>query len=198
MPNRWITDFVWLIRWWPPGSTYKSSVIRRAFPCHDFTVFSCVVRHYNDVIMSAMASQITSLTIVYSTVYSDADQRKHQSSASRAFVRRIHRWPVKTSHKLPVTRKMLPFDEVIMNLLCLFSFATRRARASASHCVDLILPKYSGFINRACPWFELTLRNIHAWFKTNIFDNQCYDRLVFSANAPICAHNQIGPFLTCP
>ena len=43
--------------------------------------------HYNDVIMGAIASQITSLTIVYSIVYSDADQRKHQSSASLAFVR---------------------------------------------------------------------------------------------------------------
>ena len=43
--------------------------------------------HYNEVIMGAIASQITSLTIVYSTVYSDADQRKHQSSASLAFVR---------------------------------------------------------------------------------------------------------------
>ena len=51
--------------------------------------------HYNDVIMGAMASEITSLTIVYSTVYSGADhQRKQQSSASLAFVRGIHRWPV--------------------------------------------------------------------------------------------------------
>ena len=41
--------------------------------------------------MGAIASQITSLTIVYSTVYSDADQRKHQSSASLTFVRGIHR-----------------------------------------------------------------------------------------------------------
>ena len=49
------------------------------------------VYHYDDVIMGTMASQITSLTIVYSTVYSDADQRKHQSSASLAFVRGIHR-----------------------------------------------------------------------------------------------------------
>ena len=49
--------------------------------------------HYNDVVMSAMASQITSLTIVYRTVYSGADQRKHQSSASLAFVREIHRSP---------------------------------------------------------------------------------------------------------
>ena len=50
-----------------------------------------VVAHYNDVIMGAMASQITSLTIVYSTVYSSLDQRKHQSSASLAFLRGIHR-----------------------------------------------------------------------------------------------------------
>ena len=64
--------------------------------------------------MGAMASQITSLTIVYSTVYSDADQRKHQSSASLAFVRGIHRGPVNSSHKWPVTRKMSPFDDVFM------------------------------------------------------------------------------------
>ena len=50
--------------------------------------------HYGDVIMGAIACQITSLTIVYSTVYSDADQKIHQSSASLAFVRGIHRGPV--------------------------------------------------------------------------------------------------------
>ena len=55
--------------------------------------------------MAAMASQITSLTIVYSTVHSGADQRKHQSSASLAFVRGVHRWPVNSPHKWPVTRK---------------------------------------------------------------------------------------------
>ena len=48
--------------------------------------------HYSDVIMSTMASQITRLTIVYSTVYSGADKKKHQSSASLAFVWRIPRW----------------------------------------------------------------------------------------------------------
>ena len=47
--------------------------------------------HYCDVIMDLVAFQIASLTIVYSTVYSDADQRKHQSSASLAFVWGIHR-----------------------------------------------------------------------------------------------------------
>ena len=70
--------------------------------------------HYNDVIMGAMASQLTSLTIVYSTVCSGADQRKHQSSASLAFVRGIHRWPVNSPHKWPVTRKMILFDDAIM------------------------------------------------------------------------------------
>ena len=70
--------------------------------------------HYSDVIMGAIASQITSLTIVYSTVYSTADQRKHQSAASLAFVRGIHRAPGNSPHKWPVTRKMFPFDDVIM------------------------------------------------------------------------------------
>ena len=64
--------------------------------------------------MSTIASQITSLTIVYSTVYSGADQRKHQSSVSLAFVRGIHRWPVNSPHEWPVTRKMSPFDDIIM------------------------------------------------------------------------------------
>ena len=71
--------------------------------------------HYDDdVIMSLMASQITSLMIVYSTVYSGADQRKHKSSASLAFLRGIHRGPVNSPHKWPVTRKMFRFDDVIM------------------------------------------------------------------------------------
>ena len=70
--------------------------------------------HYDDVIMGAIASQITSLTIVYASVYSGADQSKHQSSASLAFVWGIHRGPVNSPHKWPVTRKMFPFDDVIM------------------------------------------------------------------------------------
>ena len=64
--------------------------------------------------MGAIASQITSFTIVYSMVYSGADQRKHQSSASLAFLRGIHRGPVNAPHKWPVTRKMFSFDDVII------------------------------------------------------------------------------------
>ena len=70
--------------------------------------------YYNNVIMGAIASQITSLMIIHSTVYSDADQRKHQSCASLAFVRGIHRASVNSPHKWPVTRKMFPLDDVIM------------------------------------------------------------------------------------
>ena len=76
---------------------------------YDSVLYSWEIRrsswfHCDDVIMGAMASQITSLTIVYSTVYSSADQRKHQSSASLAFVWGIHRGPVNSPHKWPVTR----------------------------------------------------------------------------------------------
>ena len=64
--------------------------------------------------MGPMASPITSLAVVYSTVYSGADQRKHHSSASLAFVRGIHRWPVNSPQKGPIMRKMFQLDDVIM------------------------------------------------------------------------------------
>ena len=78
-------------------------------------VMEAFSKHYNDIIMSSMASQITSPTIVYSTIYSRAYQRKHQSSASQAFVWGIHRWPVNSPHIGPVARKMFTFDNVIMH-----------------------------------------------------------------------------------
>ena len=99
------------------------------YPCifaslglNELRVYRCVIHqsetqiyiHYSHVIMGAMTSQITSITIVYSTVYSGTYQRKHQSSASLDFVCGIHRWPVNFPHKWPVTRKMLPFYDVIM------------------------------------------------------------------------------------
>ena len=64
--------------------------------------------------MGVMASQITSLTIVYSAVYSGTDQREYQNAASLAFVRGIHRGPMNSPQNWPVTRKMFPFDDVIM------------------------------------------------------------------------------------
>ena len=55
--------------------------------------------HYSDVIMSAMASQITGVSIVSVNVCLGADQRKHQSSAPLAFVRGIHQWHVDSPYK---------------------------------------------------------------------------------------------------
>ena len=79
------------------------------------TVFDkCAIPHYGDVIMSAMACQTTGVSIIYSTVSSGVDQRKHQSSPSLAFVRGIHWWPVNSPQKGPVTQKMFPFDDVIL------------------------------------------------------------------------------------
>ena len=92
----------------------KYTLRKRDLSRFEFKGVSCQHSNYDDVIMDAMASLITSLTIVYSTVYSDADQRKHQSSASLAFVWGIDRGPVNSPHKWPVTRKMFPFDYVIM------------------------------------------------------------------------------------
>ena len=79
-------------------------------------------QYYSDVIMSAMASQITyiSISIVCSTACLGVDQRKHQRSASLAFVRGIHRYPLNSLHKGQVTRKMFPFDDVIMKKKCIW------------------------------------------------------------------------------
>ena len=68
--------------------------------------------HYSEV--KTVASQIVGVSIICSTVCSGADQRKHQSFASLALVRGIQRWPVDSHHRGPVTRKMLPFDDVIV------------------------------------------------------------------------------------
>ena len=85
----------WLNQWWPSSVTHTCITRLQCFK----------VSRYNDVIMSAIISQITSLTIVYSTIYSGTEQRKHGSSASLAFVWGIHRWPVNSPHKRPVTQK---------------------------------------------------------------------------------------------
>ena len=78
---------------------------------HVFGDFISLLRRYT----GRDGVSITSPTIVYSTVYSGTDQRKHQNSASLGFVRRIHRWPVNSPHKWSVTRKMFPFGDIIMS-----------------------------------------------------------------------------------
>ena len=114
--------------------------------------------HYNDVIMGAIASQITSLTIVYSTVYSDADQRKHQSSASLAFVRGIDR-AVNSPHKWPTTRKMFPFDDVIMGASVSIPASVVRSLA------DKHIPERCGIlvsINRTVAWWRHQMETFSA------------------------------------
>ena len=77
-----------------------------------YTHISCL--YYMDVIMSAMASQITSVSIfsqlfVYVQIKENIKARRHWPLCEG-----IHRWPVDSPHKGPVTRKMFPFDDVIM------------------------------------------------------------------------------------
>ena len=89
--------------------------------------------HYSYIIMGVMTSQITSLTIVYSTVYSGADQRKHQSSVSLGFVWGIHRRPVNSPHKGPVKRKIF----FLMMLSCYMQYCVIPYRVlTASDCTD--------------------------------------------------------------
>ena len=106
--------FIQIIIWQRLPCNYDAIVCRKkAFALAFHDRYGSTV-HYSDVIMSAMASQTTGVSILYTTVCSGVDQRKHQSSVSLAFVMGIHRSPANSPHKGPVTRKMLPFDDVIM------------------------------------------------------------------------------------
>ena len=112
--HTWIrVHYRWVLQTEAENKTYMYRICNRAL---ETSVQNISVIHYDDVIMGARASQITSLVIVYSTVCSGADQSKHQRSASLAFVWGIHRGPVNSPHKWPVTRKMFPFEDVIMEM----------------------------------------------------------------------------------
>ena len=107
--------------WWNSAIKFitmsKSSILELSERCLFLYVWALLLHfnsHYSDVIMSALTSQITSLRVFTKPFIQGADQRKHQSSSSLAFVRGIHRWPVTSPHKGPVTRKMFPFDDVIL------------------------------------------------------------------------------------
>ena len=118
------------------------------------------ISHYSDVIMRVMASQIISLTVVYWTVYSGADQRKHQSCASLAFVRGIHRWAVNSPHEGPVTRKMFVFDDVIMSDLRSWCFPYGYAGIHSKRTVasnDILWTHLNKQLNK---------QSIYWWFDT--------------------------------
>ena len=112
--------------------------------------------HYSDVIMSAMASQISGFSVVCSTVCSGEDQRKHPISKSLACVRGIHGWPVDSLHKGPVTRKMFPFGDVIMHLQCHRWYWSTSTEFSPFHkysaCDRLIAGwKHQAYVMDKCP-----------------------------------------------
>ena len=117
--------------------------------------------HYNDVIMGTIASQITTLMIVYSTVYSDADQRKSQSSAPLAFLRGIHRRPVNSPHKWPVPRKMFPFDDVIIVMLGVLLFIMESTLDNQR--INSSLPRRNG-CHFADDVFKYIFLNDSSWF----------------------------------
>ena len=117
--------------------------------------YDILQEHYHDVIMNTMASQITSPTIVYSTVYSGIDQRKYQSSASLALVRGIHRPPVNSPHKGPVTRKMFSSDDVIMSLSWFVTGAVFGASCTSVHWFGKSIPN-----KLVCGFFRVG-KNLH-------------------------------------
>ena len=131
--------------------------------------------HYDDVTMSLMASQINSLTIVYSAVNSGADQRKHQSSASLLFMRGIPREPVNSPHNLPVTRKMFPFDDVIM----LWYFQTN---SWANNHRWFETP--SGSLWRHCKWSTTLTHLSSAGFNDLKFMGRCFSMGRIKASIP--------------
>ena len=147
-------------------------------------------QHCNDDITGAIASQIISLTFVYSTVNSGADQTKHQSSASLAFARGIHRGLVNYLHKGPETRNMFPFDDVIMNIqasiYCKISWVPRKWQDNTSNIklnglrltpkhilMQIVLPlvgelaynlssDYGGRLSANRIWCDITTRRQHS------------------------------------
>ena len=161
--------------------SWKSPFTERLWSYHQFSL-----NHYGDVIMGAIASQNTSLAVIYSTIYTDADQRKHQSSASLAFVREIHRRQVNLSHKSPVTRKMFPFDDVIMfrwhicNLGKYFLYQEKIGVNANKRLTDVCISSDSHLMNpvatlthwgrhNKAPIFQVTCLIALSWMKTYKF-----------------------------
>ena len=142
--------------WWfktPPGSLWRhcNAMVWLELGGH---CISDRRRHYSDVMMGTTASQITSLMIVYSTVYSGTNQRKHQSPASLAFVRVIHRWPVNSPHKGPVTRKMFPFDYFIMVPQTVFQLNSKYDQKSQCSGLRYAQPITSKIAHTTAMWLS--------------------------------------------
>ena len=120
----------------------------------------------SDVITSVMASQITGVTIVCSTVSSGADQRKHQRSTLLAFVRGIHGWPVNFPHKGLVARKMFPFDDANM-----FFHHNSNSMAIGFYSINSIARCHIATNFRSCPNSTTVVQyaKLHSDFLTTIW-----------------------------
>ena len=136
-----------------------------------------LVYHNNDVILSAMASQITSSTIVCSSGYSSADQRKHQSSAALAFVQRIQWRPVNSPHKGPATRKIFPFDDVIIAFIHLVPSQIAvlyEILFKLSHFIDVIMTFVWNHVGWKNP--NTSVKLLASKYKTNLVHRQYFSR----------------------
>ena len=138
-------------------------------------IFGGYSLHYSDVIMGTMGSQITSLTIVYSTVYCGANQRKQKSSASLAFVMGIHRWPVNTPYKGQVTRKMFPFDDVIiMRSPKTIHIANTLESTLIRHRSDIFASnRYSIYVDSGGLCYQGSQVMVHVRVYDNVFIQTC-------------------------
>ena len=98
--------------WWRHHVLFQYRICKVSITVNNTSIFiELHLIHYSDVIMGAMAPHYC-----YLAIYSGADQRKHQNSASLASLRGNHRWRVNSPHKWPGTRKKFPFNDVIMSL----------------------------------------------------------------------------------
>ena len=109
--------------------------------------------------MGATASQITGVKIVYSTVCSGADQRKHQSSASLAFVSGIHRWPMNSPHKGPVTRKYFHLKTSSRKELLWHLFTSGRIATRLRHYYHTEADTKWPPFGRRCFWIHFLFQN---------------------------------------
>ena len=89
------------------GTTFNCLCFCRGYKTR-FDWMNLFITHYNDVIMSALVSLITNC------LFRCRSKKASKLRVTGLCVRGIHRWPVNSPHKGPVTRKMFPFDDVIM------------------------------------------------------------------------------------
>ena len=151
--------------------------------------------------MNTIASQITSLAIVYSTIYSGADQSKHQSSASLAFVRWIHRGPVNSPHKWPVTRKMFPFDDVIMFLASVQRWNKKLRPVIKRHLDSTAIMIFRGMVSHltitpySCLLGPLIPTKKYSYYILGQFETTCIVTNMTkqtSLSSDICFYNNLG------